>query len=126
MIRVPAVLVGLMCAYGLSAVAFMLAMIVGDGRALIVLLPVIASIGGFIDGRWSVQPSPVPGLAIGILILAARLGLGLGMHDNLLQYIDPIVAMLELIAAVTGGLMGTVVTRRLTQQHAPKAGYNAL
>ena len=126
MIRVPAVLVGLICAYGLAIVAVIAARLLSDDRLLIAALPIIAGFGGFIDGRWSGRPAPVPGLAVGILILAARMGLGLGMHDDLAFYIDPIVAMLELIAAVTGGLMGTIIVRRQTQQYAPKPEYRAM
>ena len=125
MIRVPAVLVGVICAGVLTALAFLVAARLGDRQMLVVALPMIASAGGFIAGRWAARPAPVPGLAVAMIMLAVRLGLGLGLYDTLFGLVDPGVALLELIAAITGGLMGTMIVRRLTHQPAPKPDFQA-
>lgn len=126
MIRVPSTLVGLVTAYTLAVLAFLAANTFGNEQVLVACLPLIAGVGGFISARWADKPAPIPGLAIGVLILAARIGISLGLHDTMFDYLNPIVALLELIAAVTGGLMGTVVMRRLVQQPLPKPDFGTL
>lgn len=125
MIRVPAVLVGAVCAGVLTILAFLVATWLGNRQILVVALPMIASAGGFIAGRWAAKPAPVPGLAVAIIMLAVRLGLGLGLYDALFGLVDPGVALLELIAAITGGLMGTMIVRRLAQQPAPEPDFQS-
>lgn len=125
MIRVPAVLVGVVCAGVLTILAFLVATWLGNRQMLVIALPMIAGTGGFIAGRWAAKPAPVPGLAVAIITLAVRLGLGLSLYDALFGLVDPGVALLELIAAITGGLMGTMIVRRLAQQPAPEPDFQA-
>lgn len=123
MIRVPAVLVGLVCACVLAICAFWAAQVQHDGRMLAASLPLITWLAGFIGSRWSLRPAPIPGLAIGVLALAIRAGLGIGVHDDMLFYIEPTVALLELIAAISGGVVGTLLARRASPKLAPKADW---
>lgn len=115
MVRVPALLIALVLAVALATAAFTLAFRLGDGRVLIVLLPVIAALSGFVAGRWASRPSPVPGATVGVIAIAARLGLGWGMGRGLLLFVRPDLAVLELLAAVAGGLAGALLARRASR-----------
>jgi len=123
MVRVPAVLVGLIVAYGLAAAIFAIAGVLQDSRVLVVALPLISWAGGFVAGRLAQRPAPVPGMAIGVMALALRAGIGLGGFNDMLLLIDPAVALLELIAAITGGLMGTMIVRQTNVEPVRKRGY---
>ena len=126
MVRVPAVLIGLIVAYGLGAVSFVIAGMLQDSRVLVVALPLIAWAGGFVAGRFAQRPAPVPGMAIGLMVLALRAGIGLGGFNDILLLINPAVALLELIAAITGGLMGTMLMRRTNRVPVHEPEYRAM
>jgi hypothetical protein len=82
---------------------------------LIVLLPINAAVGGVIGGRWAMRPAPAPGFAIGLLSVAVQMGLGMRAGGSILTFITIDEALLQIIAAITGGLIGTVLARRAGQ-----------
>lgn len=117
-VRIPATLVALALALVLNAGTFMLAGTLVFSRMPIALLPLWAAAAGFVAGRWGAWPAPVPGFAVGLLIVATQIGLAIGQLPELRAYIDPSLMLLQVIAAITGGLIGTLQARRATQPEA--------
>ena len=114
-VRIPATLVALVLALALDAGTFMLAGMFMFADVPTVLLPLWAAAGGFVAGRWGAWPSPVPGFAIGLLIVATQIGLVIGYQPNLRGHIEPSMILLQVIAAITGGMIGTLLARRAGQ-----------
>ena len=102
-VRIPATLVALALALALDVGTFMLAGRLVFTNVPIVLLPLWAAAGGFVAARWGAWPAPVPGFAIGLLIVATQIGLIGGYLPNLRGYIEPSMILLQVIAAITGG-----------------------
>ena len=124
-VRIPATLVALALALALNAGTFMLANSPAFVVISIALLPLWAAAAGFVAGRWGAWPAQVPGFAVGLLIVATQIGLAAGYLPELREYIDPSLTLLQIIAAITGGLIGTLLARRANQPKAqPK--YTAL
>ena len=114
-VRIPATLVALALALALDAGTFTLAHMLIFARVPIALLPLWAVAGGFVAGRWGAWPAPVPGFAVGLLIVATQIGLATGYLPDLRTYIEPSLILLQLIAAITGGMIGTLQARRASQ-----------
>jgi hypothetical protein len=114
-VRIPATLVALALALALDAGTWMLARTLVFARAPIALLPLWAAAGGFVAGRWGAWPALVPGFALGLLVVATQIGLATGYLPDLRAYIDPSLLLLQLIAAITGGMIGTLQARRAVQ-----------
>ena len=114
-VRIPATLVALALALALDAGTFMLAGRLVFTNVPIVLLPLWAAAGGFVAGRWGAWPAPVPGFAIELLIVATQIGLVIGYLPDLRAFIELSVILLQVIAAITGGLIGTLLARRASQ-----------
>lgn len=120
-IRIPATWVALALALALDAGTFALARFGPLALAPIVLLPLWAGAGGFISARWRDPNAPAPGLAVGLLLVASQIGATLGPYPELAAYLDPRLLLLQLIAAMCGGLSGAVLARRLGQaRHNPE------
>ena len=115
-VRIPATLVALALALALNAGTFMLTGTLFFASVLIALLPLWAAVGGFVAGRWGAWPAPVPGFAVGLLIVATQIGLAIGHLLELRAYIEPSLMLLQVIAAITGGMIGTLLARRASQQ----------
>jgi hypothetical protein len=111
-VRIPAILVALALALALDAGTFALASAPVFSAAPIALLPLWAMAGGFMAGRWGLRPAPVPGFAVGLLLTATQIGLASGYVPELRAYIEPGLTLLQIIAAITGGLIGTLLARR--------------
>jgi len=79
------------------------------------LLPLWAAAGGFVAGRWGAWPAPVPGFMVGLLVVATQIGLATGQLPELRGYIEPSLLLLQVIAAITGGMIGTLLARRVGQ-----------
>jgi len=62
----------------------------------------------------------VPGMSLGMLIVATQMGLGMGSQANLFAYVSLMVVLLELIGAICGGMIGTLVARRTAGEPLPK------
>jgi hypothetical protein len=114
-VRIPATLVALALALALDAGTWMLAHTLVFARAPIALLPLWAAAGGFVAGRWGAWPALVPGFAVGLLVVATQIGLATGYLPELRAYVDPSLLLLQLIAAITGGMIGTLQARRAEQ-----------
>ena len=126
-VRIPATLVALTLALALNAGTFMLAHTPAFIDISIALLPLWAAAGGFVAGRWGAWPAPVPGFAVGLLIVATQIGLAAGYLPELRGYIEPGLTLLQIIAAITGGLIGTLLARRAGQPETrPEPEYTAL
>src|SRR4051794_2192268 len=117
-VRIPATLVALALALVLNAGTFMLAGAQVFADVPIALLPLWAGAAGFVAGRWGAWPAPVPGFAVGLLIVATQIGLALGQLPELRAYIDPSLTLLQVIAAITGGMIGALQARRASQPQA--------
>jgi hypothetical protein len=115
MIRVPSALVGIFVTLALDALVFALARITGMPELAPALLPLCASAGGLLAGRWAGSQPVVPGFSVGLFALAVRIGLALGLGYDLLAFVSPPHALLELIAAIVGGMMGALAARRAAQ-----------
>jgi hypothetical protein len=126
MVRIPAILVGLAFALGLGCATFMLSWRFAIPQLPTALLPVWTALGGMVAGRWAQRPPPVPGFAIGLLVVAVEIGVGLGLAGNLLLFVDPRLALLQVIAAISGGMLGTLLARRLEQEPQPQPEYRPL
>jgi len=111
-VRIPATLVGLALALALNAGTFILTRILSPTHLSIALLPLWAACGGFVAGRWNTRPAPVPGFAVGLLVVAVQIGLAAGYAPELAGYIEPALTLLQVIAAITGGMIGTLLARR--------------
>ncbi len=118
-VRIPATLVALALALALNAGTFMLAGTLVFANVPISLLPLWAAAGGFVAGRWGAWPAPVPGFAVGLLIVATQIGLAIGQLPYLRAYIEPSMLLLQIIAAITGGMIGTLQARRAIQSEIP-------
>ena len=114
-VRIPATLVALALALALDAGSFMLAGALVFASVPIALLPLWAAFGGFVAGRWGAWPAPVPGFTIGLLVIATQIGLASGQLPELRAYIEPSLILLQVIAAITGGMIGTLLARRAHQ-----------
>jgi hypothetical protein len=117
-VRIPATLVALALVLVLNAGTFMLAGMFVFANVLLALLPLWAAAGGFVAGRWGAWPAPVPGFAVGLLVVATQIGLATGYRPELRAYIEPSLMLLQIIAAITGGMIGTLQARRASQPQA--------
>jgi hypothetical protein len=117
-VRIPATLVALALALALNAGTFMLTGTLIFARVPIALLPLWAAAGGFVAGRWGAWPAPVPGFAVGLLVVATQIGLATGQLPELRAYIEPSLMLLQVIAAITGGMIGILLARRASQPQA--------
>jgi hypothetical protein len=115
LVRIPATLVALALAMMLNAGTFMLTGTLVFARVPIALLPLWAVAGGFVAGRWGAWPAPVPGFAVGLLLVATQIGLATGHLPELRAYIEPSLMLLQVIAAITGGMIGALLARRASQ-----------
>src|SRR3954451_21420145 len=111
-VRIPATLVALALALALDAGTYRLTGTLVFATVPLALLPLWAAVGGFVAGRWGAWPAPVPGFAVGLMIVATQLGLAIGQLSELRIYIEPSLMLLQLIAAITGGMIGTLQARR--------------
>jgi hypothetical protein len=114
-VRIPATLVALALALALNAGTFMFTGTLDFARAPIALLPLWAAAGGFVAARWGARPALVPGFAVGLLVIATQIGLATGYLPELRAYIEPSLLLLQVIAAITGGMIGTLLARRASQ-----------
>ena len=117
-VRIPATLVALALALALNMGTFLMAHTLAFTNISIALLPLWAAAGGFVAGRWGAWPAPVPGFAVGLLIVATQIGLAAGYLPELRGYIEPGLTLLQIIAAITGGMIGTLLARRAAQPEA--------
>jgi hypothetical protein len=117
-VRIPATLVALALVLVLNAGTFMLAGTFVFADVPRALLPLWAAAGGFVAGRWGAWPAPVPGFAVGLLVVATQIGLATGYRPELRAYIEPSLALLQISAAITGGMLGTLQARRASQPQA--------
>src|SRR5881227_1242925 len=114
-VRIPATLVALALALALDAGTWMFTGTLVFARVPLGLLPLWAAVGGFVAGRWGAWPALVPGFAVGLLVIATQIGLATGYLPELRAYIDPSLMLLQVIAAITGGIIGTLQARRASQ-----------
>jgi len=114
-VRIPATLVALALALALDAGTFMLTGRLVFEQVPVALLPLWAVASGFVAGRWGAWPAPVPGFTVGLLIVAIQIGLAGGKLPELRAYIEPNLMLLQVIAAITGGMIGTLLARRASQ-----------
>jgi hypothetical protein len=114
-VRIPATLVALALALVLNAGTFILAGTLVFAQLPIALLPLWAAVAGFVAGRWGAWPAPVPGFAVGLLIVATQIGLATARLPELRVYIELSLMLLQVFAAITGGTIGTLQARRATQ-----------
>ena len=114
-VRIPATLVALVLALTLDAGTWMFTGTHVFARMPLGLLPLWAAAGGFVAGRWGAWPALVPGFAVGLLIVATQIGLATGYLPELRAYIEPSLLLLQVIAAITGGMIGTLQARRAGQ-----------
>ena len=116
MIRVSATLVGILLGLTLAALVFLAGYYTRNAALRTVLLPVCAAVGGYVAGRWSERGGPSSGFAVALFSLATRAGLGLGLGGGLLAFVQPQLALLEIAAALAGGITGALAARRATPQ----------
>ena len=57
----------------------------------------------------------MPGCTVGLLVVATQIGLATGYLPELRAYIEPSLLLLQIIAAITGGMIGTLQARRVSQ-----------
>ena len=117
-VRIPATLVALALALALDAGTYMLTGTLVFASVPLALLPLWAAAGGFVAGRWGAWPAPVPGFTVGLLVVATQIGLATGQMLELRAYIEPSLMLLQGIAAITGGMIGTLLARRASQPEA--------
>jgi hypothetical protein len=108
-------MVALALALALDAGTFTLTGTLVFARVPLGLLPLWAAAGGFVAGRWGAWPAPVPGFTVGLLVVATQIGLATGRLPDLRLYIEPGMMLLQIIAAITGGMLGTLLARRASQ-----------
>jgi hypothetical protein len=127
MVRIPATLAALALTLALNGGTFMLARMWAGANIAIALLPLWAACGGYVAGRWAARPAPAPGFAVGMLVVATQIGLASGYAPELSAYIEPGLTLLQIIAAITGGMIGTLLARRASQPAAQaEPNYSAL
>jgi hypothetical protein len=114
-VRIPMALLALALALGLDAGTFALTYRGVSDQAPIALLPLWALVAGWIAARWESRAVPVPGLSVGLLIGAVQIGLAFGAMPQLRAYADAGLIMIQVAAAMSGGLIGTIAARRATQ-----------
>ena len=125
-VRIPATLVALALVLTLNAGTFLLARMPACTDVPIALLPLWAAAGGFVASRWGLRPPPVPGFAVGLLVVATQIGVASGYAPELRVYLEPGLTLLQVIAAITGGMIGTLLARRANQpQTRAKPEYTA-
>lgn len=112
MVRIPAVLVAVVGGLVLDVATFGLALYTNFAAVPIVLLPLWAACAGFVAARWAGRTPPAPGLSAGVLLVACQVGAALGPYPVIQPYLDLRVLLLQLIAALSGGLIGMVLVRR--------------
>jgi len=115
MVRIPATLVALALALVLDAGTYRMTGTLVFVSVPIALLPLWAGVGGFVAGRWGAWPAPVPGFTVGLMIIATQIGLATGLLPALRAYMEPSLMILQIIAAITGGMIGTLLARRVSQ-----------
>jgi hypothetical protein len=120
MVRIPATLVALVLALGLNAGTFALAQASMLAQLPIALLPLWASAGGLIAGRWGKRTPPVPGFAVGLLLVACQIGAARGVYPQIQAFISTRLLVIQIIAAISGGMTGTLLARRFRQAEAPE------
>jgi hypothetical protein len=125
MVRVPATLVGLALTLALSYATFMLTWWLAIPQLPIAMLPAWAVVGGLIAGRWALRPPPVPGFAVGLFVVAVEIGAGLGLGGNPMLFVEPRLALLQMISAISGAMFGTLLARR-PQEPEPQPEYTPL
>jgi hypothetical protein len=126
MVRIPATLVALVAALGLDAGAFVLARIPLLDQLPIALLPLWATAAGLVAGRWSARTPPVPGFAVGMLLVATQIGCASGAYPELRAFMLPQLLMLQVVGAIGGGMTGTLLARRAHQAQQPEPEYTSL
>jgi hypothetical protein len=126
MVRIPATLVALAAALALSAGTFALAELTQLAQLPIALLPIWAGLGGLIAGRWQLRTPPVPGFDVGMLLVASQIGAALGAYPEIGAFIRPQLLIIQVIAAISGGMVGTVMARRAGQVAQPEPEYTPL
>ena len=114
-VRIPATLVALTLALALDAGTYMLTGTLVFASMPIALLPLWIAAGGFVAGRWGAWPAPVPGFTVGLMVVATQIGLATGQLPELRAYTEPRLILLQIIAAITGGMIGTLLARRASQ-----------
>ena len=114
-VRIPATMVALALVLALDAGSWMLTGTFALARSPLALLPLWAAVGGFVAGRWGAWPAPVPGFTVGLLVVATQIGLAIGYLPGLRSLIEPSLLLLQVIAAITGGMIGTLQSRRAAQ-----------
>jgi hypothetical protein len=112
MVRIPSAIVGVTLALALGLLVFLAARLLRYTELVTLLLPVCSAAGGFVAARWADGTPLLPGLSVGLIAVAARVGLGLGLGVGMLAFVHPGLALLEVLAAMTGGLLGALVARR--------------
>ncbi|HNP73059.1 MAG TPA: hypothetical protein PKK15_18235 [Kouleothrix sp.] len=68
----------------------------------------------------------MPGFAVGLLLVACQVGAALGPYPQVQPFLDPRLMLLQIIAAIGGGLAGTVLMRRASQDARPEPEYTPL
>jgi hypothetical protein len=126
-VRIPATLVALALALALDAGTYRLTGTLVFATVPLALLPLWAASGGFVAGRWGAWPAPVPGFTVGLMVVATQVGLVTGRLTELRAYIEPSLMLLQIIAAITGGMIGTLLARRASQpENRAEGEYTAL
>ncbi len=126
MVRIPAMLVALVVALGLDAGTFALGRISLLDQLPITLLPVWATAAGLIAGRWSLRTPPVPGFAVGMLLVATQIGSAAGAYPELQAFMLPQLLLIQILGAIGGGMTGTLLARRANQARQPEPEYTPL
>jgi len=64
---------------------------------------------------------------VGLLVVATQIGLATGQVYELRAYMEPSLLLLQVIAAITGGMVGALLARRANQlQTRAEPEYTAL
>jgi hypothetical protein len=119
-------LVGLALALALSAGTFLLARLPVFAQMPIALLPLWATAGGLIAGRWGVRTPPVPGFDVGMLLIAAQIGCASGAYPELRAFMLPQLLIIQVIGAIGGGMTGALLARRAGQTQPSEPEYTPL
>jgi len=113
-------------ALALNAGTFVLAQASMLAQLPIALLPLWASAGGLIVGRWGKRTPPVPGFAVGLLLVACQIGATFGVYPQIRAFMSPRLVLIQVIAAIGGGMTGTLLARRVNQTVPPEREYTPL
>jgi hypothetical protein len=114
-VRIPATLVALALGLALDAGTIALSERFASDWTPIVLLPLWAAVAGVVVGRWSLRAAPMPGLDVGLLIVAVQIGLAFGAAPGLRAIAEPAMVMAQITAALSGGLIGAILARRASR-----------